>query len=573
MKTLFSILPSFAHQKAGKRNTALLLRFMLLLTVMVILYSVVFQILMLREFQLGLQDSKHHSLMTGFYWVLTVMSTLGFGDIVFYGDLGRAFSLLVLFSGIIFLLVILPFTFIEFFYAPWMAAQQAARTPRDLPKNTKGHVILTHHDSITAALITKLQQYNYPYALVTPDPSAALDFYDQGINVVVGDPDRLETYDRLRIQQAAMVVATDTDIVNTNIAFTVRETNKTVPIVTTSNTESSLDVQQLAGSSKVVQFGEMMGQALARRTMGGDAVAHEIGQFDQLYIAEATANGTPLVGKTIAESNLRVIAGISVVGVWERGQFQPAFPETKITANTVLVLAGSKQQIATYDELFCIYHRTDAPVVIIGGGRVGRSTGAALEERDIDYRIVESNADRIQNKDKYVLGDAADFEVLQAAGLRDAHTVIITSHDDDTNIYLTIYCRRLRPDIQIISRATLERNVQSLHRAGADFVMSYASMGANVLFNLLQRNDILMVAEGLTVFRVKLPAVLAGKTLIESNLRAETGCSVIAIGKGADMHINPEPTQKLEADSDIVLIGSVENEDLFLRQYGNTSTA
>ena len=160
MKTLFSILPSFAHQKAGKRNTALLLRFMLLLTVMVILYSVVFQILMLREFQLGLQNYKHHSLMTGFYWVLTVMSTLGFGDIVFYGDLGRAFSLLVLFSGIIFLLVILPFTFIEFFYAPWMAAQQAARTPRDLPENTKGHVILTHHDSITAALITKLQQYN-----------------------------------------------------------------------------------------------------------------------------------------------------------------------------------------------------------------------------------------------------------------------------------------------------------------------------------------------------------------------------------------------------------------------------
>lgn len=570
MKSVFAIISHFGQQNSGKRNTALLLRFLLLLTVMVIIYTLLFQILMLREIQMGLQEYTHHSLMTGFYWVLTVMSTLGFGDITFQGDLGRSFSLLVLLSGIVFLLVILPFTFIEFFYAPWMAAQQAARTPRELPEETKGHVILTHHDSITAALIAKLQQYNYPYALVTSDPNDALHFYDQGINVVVGDPDRPETYDRLRIEQAAMVVATDTDIVNTNVAFTVRETCKTVPVVTTSNTDSSLDVQQLAGSSKVVQFGEMMGMALARRTMGGDAVAHVIGKFDQLFIAEATANGTPLVGKTIAECNLRVIAGISVVGVWERGQFQTAFPETKITANTVLVLAGSKQQIATYDELFCIYHRTEAPVVIIGGGRVGRSTGAALAERDIDYRIVESRPDRIRDKDKYVLGDAAEFEILQAAGLRDAHTVIITSHDDDTNIYLTIYCRRLRPDIQIISRATLERNVQSLHRAGADFVMSYASMGANVLFNLLQRSDILMVAEGLSVFRVKLPAALEGKTLIESNLRAETGCSVIAVGKGTDLHINPEPTRKLEADSDIILIGSVDNEDVFLRQYGNS---
>lgn len=563
MKTVFSIFPHFAQKNAGKRNTGLLLQFLLLLAMMVILYTVAFHILMLRE-------GQQHTWLTGFYWTMTVMSTLGFGDITFHTDLGRAFTLLVLLSGIVFLLVILPFTFIEFFYAPWMAAQQSARTPRELPESAKGHVIITHYDPITAALIAKLQQYKYPYALVTPDPNDALSFYDQGINVVVGDPDRPETYDRLRINQAAMVVATNTDIVNTNIAFTVRETNKTVPVVTTSNTDSSLDVQQLAGSSKVVQFGEMMGQALARRTMGGDAVAHIIGQFDQLYIAEATANGTPLVGKSIAETNLRVIAGISVVGVWERGQFQAAFPQTIITANTVLVLAGSKKQIATYDELFCIYHRTEAPVVIIGGGRVGRSTGAALEERDIDYRIVEANPNRIRNKDKYVLGDAANFEILQAAGLRDAHTVIITSHDDDTNIYLTIYCRRLRPDIQIISRATLERNVQSLHRAGADFVMSYASMGANVLFNLLQRSDILMVAEGLSVFRVKLPAALGGKTLIESNLRAETGCSVIAVGKDNDLQINPEPTSILEAGSDIILIGSVENEDLYLRKHGNT---
>ena len=35
--------------------------------------------------------------------------------------------------------------------------------------------------------------------------------------------------------------------------------------------------------------------------------------------------------------------------------------------------------------------------------------------------------------------------------------------------------------------------------------MSYASMGANAIFNLLRRADVLMLAEGLTVFRVKVP--------------------------------------------------------------------
>ena len=44
----------------------------------------------------------------------------------------------------------------------------------------------------------------------------------------------------------------------------------------------------------------------------------------------------------------------------------------------------------------------------------------------------------------------------------------VTTNDDATNIYLTIYCRRLRPNMQIISRSTMERNVTTLHRAGAD---------------------------------------------------------------------------------------------------------
>jgi len=39
------------------------------------------------------------------------MSTLGFGDITFSSDLGRIFSLIVLLTGIVYLLVMLPFTF------------------------------------------------------------------------------------------------------------------------------------------------------------------------------------------------------------------------------------------------------------------------------------------------------------------------------------------------------------------------------------------------------------------------------------------------------------------------------
>ena len=56
-----------------------------------------------------------------------------------------------------------------------------------------------------------------------------------------------------------------------------------------------------------------------------------------------------------------------MVGVWERGRFEPARSETVIRDHTVLVMAGSKDHFSRYDELFCIYSGT-VEVVRNGSG-------------------------------------------------------------------------------------------------------------------------------------------------------------------------------------------------------------
>jgi len=515
-------------------------------------------------------EGQDFSWITGFYWTLTVMSTLGFGDITFHTDLGRIFSIAVLVSGVFFLLILLPFTFIQFFYAPWMEAQNAARAPRKLPEGTTGHVIITHYGPVTRHLIKKLKQYNYSYVVLCPDLEEALKLSDMDVRVVVGDLDDPETYREIRIESAAMVVTTRSDIVNTNVVSTIKSISETVPIISTVTDPASIDILELAGSTHVLRLDEMMGQFLARRTTGGNSMAHKIGQFDSLLIAEANVAGTPLIGKTLKEGKLRELTGLTISGAWDRGEFKTARPEMKITPNTVLVLAGSEQEINKYDELFCIYNTNQEPVVVIGGGKVGTATSQALEKRGIDYRVVERNPELIPDDDRFILGNAADLQILEKAGIMKAPATIITTHDDDTNIYLVIYCRRLRPDIQIISRATLDRNVTTLHRAGADFVLSYESMGANTMFNLLNRSDILMLTEGLDVFKVKLPSSLAGKTLADSGIRSKTGCSVVALVSEEKTLFELDPYSPLSAGTEIILIGSIADENRFLDIFGNS---
>ena len=502
------------------------------------------------------------------------MTTLGYGEITFHSGLGKLFSICVMLFGMMSMLVILPFAFIRFAYEPWMEAQNVARTPKSLPEETREHVIITNLDPVSRALIHKLEQYTIPYAVLVDDKDEALRLHDQGIAVAVGSSDDPEAFQNVRVEQAAMVVATGKDEANANIAFTVRElVDNRVRVVTLAKSEASIDILELAGSRNVIRLGEMMGQFLARRTIGNDALAHVIGHFDELLIAEAMVTGTPLVGKTLAECNFLEMTRTSVVGVWDRGEYKGAGPDTAISESTVLVMAGSKEVIQNYNEVFCIYHTEESHVVIIGGGRVGRATARALAKRGLRYTIVEEMPERIRNDKYYVEGSAARIEVLEDAKINEASTVIITTGEDDTNIYLTLYCRKLCPEIQIISRANTERNVGTLHRAGADFVASYASMGANMIFNLLKHSDILMVAEGLNVFRVELPEHLEGLTLVESEIRQRTGCSVIAIQRevdGSDKHlIHFDPTEALREGDELVLIGNIESEETFIKTFLN----
>jgi voltage-gated potassium channel len=159
------------------------------------------------------------------------------------------------------------------------------------------------------------------------------------------------------------------------------------------------------------------------------------------------------------------------------------------------------------------------------------------------------------------------MDVLKKAGVRDASTLIITTHDDDLNVALTIFFRRLRANWQILCRSNLDRNVKTLSRAGADLVLSYASMGANSVYNLLRGGDHLLLAEGLSLFPVPIPPSIAGRSLGKSRIRTRTGCTVIAVDHEGTREMNPGLDFVLPEGGRMYLVGTLEAEDRFLELF------
>lgn len=561
MKFLAPQIAAFIKNKTARRNFKTLLRYIGLLCGLIAVYSVLFHVLMLAE-------GHDHSWLTGVYWTLTVMTTLGFGDITFHTDLGRAFSIVVLLSGVVFLLVVFPFTFIHFFYQPWMEAQDRLRAPRELPPDTAGHALIAGSDPVVLAVVERLKLLKRPYFLLVEDLKQALALAEEGVKVLVGPPDDIQTWQSARVAQAGVVIACADDYLNSNVAFTVREESEKVPIIALARSPDSIDVLELAGASHVVRLAELLGVSLARRAYGGNKRANVVGSIDGLLLAEAPMTHSRLVGMTLLESRISEQSGTAVVGCWVGGEFVLPRRNTVIEDGTVLVLAGEAENLARFDVMAGGVVEDRAPIIILGGGRVGRVVAREIEARGLDYRIVDVNPERkarAKDPDKVVIGSASDLATLERAGIRVTPTVVVTTHDDATNVYLTIYCRKLREDVQIVARANLDRNVSTLHRAGANLVMSYTSLGASTILGLTDARSALHIAEGLELFRCVVPMTYATVALSTCRFREDFGCTVLSVVRDGQRILAPGADTQLVPGDRLLMAGSPENRRRFLR--------
>jgi voltage-gated potassium channel len=564
MKFSSSQLAYLLGNREARGNLRALLKYVLTLLGVISLYAVLFHVIKVQV------EGEEHSWITGFYWTLVVMTTLGFGDITFTSDIGRLFSILVLLSGVVLLLVMLPFMFISLFYAPWLEARVRMRAPREVPADTRGHVILTEYDAIAVGLIERLRTERIPYYVIEPDPTVAARMIGEGIMVIAGDNDSSATYERTNAGAARMLLANCEDTTNTNITITAREIAPALPIAAIVEEQDSIDVLRLSGATTVLPLKHQLGEYLANRAdTGGDA--HVIGAHHGLQIAELPARDTILAGQTVRNTRLREKTGLSVVGLWQRGKLQPAFPDSTIEPNGVIVVAGTESQIASLNALMPDRQQPPPPVLIIGAGKVGQAAARASKRKGTEVHAIDRSELALEpmREDGVLLfpGDAADRRLLERAGIHSVSSVLLTTNNDAMNIYLAVYCRRLNPSLRIVSRITHERNVEAIHRAGADFVLSYTTLGVESVLSLLRGYELVVLGEGVQLFSIEVPPSLSGRRLANSGIGSGTGMSVVALDRAGTLVTRLTGETVLETGAMLITLGSLEQRRRFAELF------
>ena len=326
------------HRDHSELKTLTLLRFGVLLAVVVALFSVIFHLLMVRE-------GQQHDWFTGIYWTLTTMSTLGFGDIVFQSDLGRMFSMVVLVTGVILLLIVLPFAFIRFFYAPWLEAQLKTKVSTRVPSHLGGHVIISTYDDVSEELIERLGLSGIDSVVIESDPVRAASLHSDRVPVVRGDLGARATYENCAFGRARLLLANAADVINTNIVLTAREVSERVPIVATAVTPEGEAVLDLAGANQVVLTARRLGKQLANRVSVGSARALTIGRYKQIAIAEFPIRNTRLSGLTLEDAQVRAHTGVTVAALAKRGHLEPGLPDTLLREDCIGLAVGRASEV------------------------------------------------------------------------------------------------------------------------------------------------------------------------------------------------------------------------------------
>jgi len=209
--------------------------------------------------------------------------------------------------------------------------------------------------------------------------------------------------------------------------------------------------------------------------------------------------------------------------------------------------------------------------VVIGVGQFGFSVAKTLVDLGCDVLALDNKEARIQEiSDQIphaVAASGIDEKALRTLGVTDYDVAIVTCGESlESSILATAILREMGVK-EIIVKAITRTHGDILKRVGAtEVVYPELEMGAQ-LANRLFNPDILQeiaLSREYSIKELTVPQELVGKSILEGNIRAKYGLTILAIrthrteenGQEHDvLLLSPQPSYVLKENDQVLLFG------------------
>jgi len=228
--------------------------------------------------------------------------------------------------------------------------------------------------------------------------------------------------------------------------------------------------------------------------------------------------------------------------------------------------------------------------IICGFGRVGRILARRLAAGGHAVVVIDADGARTAAAETagllVVTGDAADEQILGAAGIEHAHQLAAVLSSDSANVFVTLTATGIRPDLSVIARAEDPASEAKLVRSGARHVILPAAIGADRIAQLVMRpsaEELLRGSEGLRrdlgeqlgqlglqIEELKLPAgsSLVGKAIRAIEVGGNHGFLIVGlVHADGSVTVNPDEQTALRAGDEVIVMGHADDLPKLRRRY------
>lgn len=203
--------------------------------------------------------------------------------------------------------------------------------------------------------------------------------------------------------------------------------------------------------------------------------------------------------------------------------------------------------------------------VIIGLGRFGYNVALTLNQLGCEILAIDINESIVQNVSNelqfVVCANGADEKTLRSLGVVNADIAIVAIGDLEPNLMATLLLKEMGVP-KVVTKAVNDLHGKMLEKIGADqIIYSEKDMGKRVAHNLVSSNivDYIEISDLISLMSLKVPTAFLNKTIIEANIRQRYQVNIVAIKRGAEPIVNPDPYMKLVEGDEIIVVGQQDN--------------
>lgn len=531
--------------------------YVLALSVVMLLYAVVYHYAMVTY------EGASHSFLHSVQVVVETFTTTGFGsDAPWTTPQANLLVIAMDLTGVVLIFLALPVLLFPLF------EEAMSTTPPDSVEGLTDHVIVCAYSPRIRSLTDELRTFDVPYVVIESDRDRAVELIEDDVPVIHGDPGSEEALENAGLETARALVADVDDSTNASIVLTATTVAEDVTTVTFVEDRDLASYHRYAGADHVFTPRQLIGESIANKVTTD--ISAEVGEAAEIgedfEVVELTVQpGSEIHGKRVDESEIRERTGANVIGAWFQGEFvSPPAPDATLDEHTVLLVAGQETQLERLKGLTLSEERKHRrEKVIVGGyGAVGSTVKDRVTEDGIPCTVIDIE----EQEGVDIVGDVTDPDVLTEAGIEEASSVILALSDDTMTIFATLVVRELDPNVEIIARADKTESVRKLYEAGADYVLALATVSGRMLASTVLKEDVISLDQQVEIVRFD-AGKLAGQTPANADVRAETGCTIIAVERNGEVHTDVDPDFRFRPGDDIVVAGPDEGITEFATRY------